>query len=60
MIRSVMVDQYIDMPDLLEMQIKKGKTVSVFPIHEYWKDVGQIEDYESANDSFSNGFSLDD
>jgi dTDP-glucose pyrophosphorylase len=60
MIRSVMADQYIDMPDLLEMQIKKGKTVSVFPIHEYWKDVGQIEDYESANDSFSNGFSLDD
>jgi len=60
MIRSVMVNQYIDMPDLLEIQIKKGKTVSVFPIHEYWKDVGQMDDYVSANNSFSNGFSLDD
>jgi NDP-sugar pyrophosphorylase family protein len=60
MINSVKVDQCIDMPNLLEQQIKKGKNVSVFPIHEYWKDIGQMEDYQSANNSFVNGFSLDD
>ena len=60
MINSVKVDQYIDMPNLLEQQIKKGKNVSVFPIHEYWKDVGQMKDYQSANNSFANEFSLDD
>ena len=60
MIRSVEVNQYVDMPDLLETQINNGKTVNVFPIHEYWKDVGQMDDYVSAKNSFSNGFSLDD
>ena len=40
----------IDMPNLLEKQIKKGKSVSIFPIHEYWQDIGQINDYESANE----------
>ena len=50
----------IDMPNLLEQQIKKGKSVSIFPIHEYWLDIGHMKEYESAHDSFSNGFTLDD
>ena len=50
----------IDMPNLLEKQIKKGKSVTIFPIHEYWLDVGHLKEYESAHESFSNGFSLDD
>lgn len=60
MIGKVKVGDHIDMPDLLEQQIKEGRNVNVFPIHEYWKDVGQIHEYQSVNDSFSNGFSLDD
>jgi NDP-sugar pyrophosphorylase family protein len=48
------------MPNLLEKHIKKGKSVSIFPIHEYWLDVGRVKEYESAHESFSNGFSLDD
>jgi len=60
LISNVKVDQNIDMPDLLEQQIKNGKNVNVFPIHEYWKDIGQIDDYQSANTSFPNGFSIDD
>ena len=49
--------EHIDMPNLLEKQIKDGQTVNVFPIHEYWQDIGQINDYQSANKSFSNEFS---
>ena len=60
LINKVKAGDYIDMPDLLEQQIKDGKTVSIFPIHEYWKDIGQIQDYQHADDSFNNGFSLDD
>jgi len=60
MINKVKAGNYIDMPDLLEQQIEEGKAVNVFPIHEYWKDVGQIEDYQHADKSFSNGFTLDD
>ena len=50
----------IDMPNLLEKQIKKGKSVSIFPIHEYWLDIGHMKEYKKAHDSFSNGFTLDD
>jgi dTDP-glucose pyrophosphorylase/predicted transcriptional regulator len=38
----------MDMPQLLENQIKENIQVSVFPIHEYWLDIGQIEHLEKA------------
>jgi len=60
MISKVSAGEFIDMPDLLEQQINEGRDVNVFPIHEYWKDVGHIKEYQSVNNSFSNGFSLDD
>jgi len=60
MISKVKAGDYLDMPTLLEQQITEGRTVNVFPLHEYWKDVGRIEEYQSVNNSFSNGFSLDD
>jgi dTDP-glucose pyrophosphorylase len=60
MISKVKVGEKIDMPDLLEKQIKKGLKVSVFPIHEYWKDIGHINDFQNVSKSFDNGFSLDD
>ena len=60
LVNTVNPNTPIDMPNLLEKQIKKGKSVSIFPIHEYWLDVGHMEEYESAHDSFINGFTLDD
>tara|TARA_B100000795_G_C22731076_1_gene411399 strand:+ start:5 stop:1066 length:1062 start_codon:yes stop_codon:yes gene_type:complete len=60
LIDKVKEGEYIDMPNLLEQQMKEGGNVSVFPIHEYWKDIGHLEEYLSVNDSFNNGFSLDD
>lgn len=50
----------IDMPYLLEQQISNGESVSIFPIHEYWADIGSMREYQKAQNSFSNGFSLDD
>ena len=43
---------YLDMPNLLEAQIENGQKVSVFPIHEYWLDIGRMEEYESAHQTF--------
>jgi dTDP-glucose pyrophosphorylase len=40
---------YIDMPHLLEREIKKGKNVNVFPLHEFWLDIGNMNEFESAN-----------
>ncbi len=42
----------IDMPSLLESECNKENKVSVFPIHEYWLDIGQLHDYEKAQKEF--------
>ena len=38
----------IDMPTLLENKIKLSKDVGVFPIHEYWLDIGQLDEFKKA------------
>jgi dTDP-glucose pyrophosphorylase len=37
-----------DMPDLLRETIKTGEQVNMFPIHEYWLDIGRVEEYRQA------------
>jgi len=45
------------MPTLFEKLIaEKEKSIS-FPIHEYWLDIGRIEEFEKANDEFYEVFS---
>ena len=60
LVNKVNPNTSIDMPNLLEQQIKEGKSVSIFPIHEYWLDIGHMKEYESAHESFNNEFTLDD
>lgn len=37
-----------DMPTLLQKLVEKGEKVNVFPIHEYWLDIGRMEDLQRA------------
>ena len=39
----------LDMTELISYTINKGEKVTVFPIHEYWLDVGQIADLNRAS-----------
>jgi len=48
LIKKVDGKSYLDMPDFLEKELDIGK-VNAFPIHEYWLDIGQMEEYEKAN-----------
>ena len=48
LVRSVKQGTRIDMPTLLEWQIDRGKTVNMFPIHEYWLDIGRMDDFNKA------------
>jgi dTDP-glucose pyrophosphorylase len=41
------------MPALFEKVKKAHKPIFAFPIREYWIDIGQIEDYERANQELS-------
>ncbi len=43
---------FVDMPCLLEKQIEKGEQVNTFPLHEYWLDIGRIEEFERANKEY--------
>lgn len=45
---SVPKNKHIDMPTLLEEKISAGDDVLMFPIHEYWLDIGRIDDFNRA------------
>ncbi len=42
-------EKYFDMTDLFLLAIKKELKTAAFPIHEYWLDIGQIDDLNQAN-----------
>ncbi|MDP2715675.1 nucleotidyltransferase family protein [Rheinheimera sp.] len=46
--KSVQKNQRLDMPTLLEQAIANNNDVLMFPIHEYWLDIGRIADYQRA------------
>lgn len=52
LVRSVQPGTRIDMPTLLERQIVAGREISMFPIHEYWLDIGRMEDFQRAQQEF--------
>ncbi len=47
---------YFDMPTLFEKLIALKKETAVFPIREYWLDVGQLADYDRANGEYRDIF----
>jgi dTDP-glucose pyrophosphorylase len=44
-IRRIPPRQRLDMTDLIQRLLDEGGTVTSFPIHEYWADIGQLRDY---------------
>ena len=55
-ISQVDSNQHIDMPSLLESIIKQNEVVSMFPLHEYWLDIGQMKDFKQAQVDHARGF----
>lgn len=47
-IESVPKDHHIDMPTLLEQHMHERDNVLMFPIHEYWLDIGRMDDFNRA------------
>ncbi|MEZ8470164.1 nucleotidyltransferase family protein [Vibrio splendidus] len=47
-IQSVEKNLKIDMPTLLERHMEDRQKVLMFPIHEYWLDIGRIDDFNRA------------
>lgn len=49
-------NSYFDMNQLFEGMIDNGEKVSIFPIREYWIDIGEIEDFNQAKLDFHEVF----
>lgn len=48
LIASVEKDIAVDMPTLLERKIQDTGNVLMFPLHEYWLDIGRLDDFNRA------------
>lgn len=48
--------EYYDMPTLFEKLIAQNQNTVSFPIHEYWLDIGRMNEYEQANREYSEVF----
>ena len=55
-LRDIPRDCAIDMPNLLNKKIIEGAKINMFPLHEYWLDIGQIGDYKRANGEYKEIF----
>lgn len=45
-------ETFYDMPTLFEKLMELGKKTTAFPIHEYWLDIGQVDDFQRANENY--------
>lgn len=52
--KMVSPGEFTNMTDLIEELIELGKTVTSFPVMEYWLDIGQIADYNKAQNDVTN------
>ncbi|MBR8842645.1 nucleotidyltransferase family protein [Pseudoalteromonas sp. JC3] len=46
----------LDMPDLINSCLQSNEKISMFPIHEYWLDIGRMSDFERAQSDIINFF----
>ena len=47
-IKKIDKGEYLDMTNLLAQEISNLEQINMFPIHEYWQDIGQHEQFEQA------------
>lgn len=58
LISRVGVNERVDMTDLIERCLNNRELVSMFPVHEYWLDIGKMVDFSQAQKEFMQGGSF--
>lgn len=53
LVQTVRPHQKLDLPTLLMNEVKLGKEINLYPIHEYWQDVGHPEELLAAEDRYN-------
>ena len=54
--RSVDGIRYLDMPSFLNSKLNGGEQINVYPVHEYWVDIGRMDEYQLARENYSEEF----
>ncbi|MBZ9635312.1 nucleotidyltransferase family protein [Clostridium sp. FP1] len=57
-VKYIKEDEVYNMTDLIEDAMNNDYTSGIYEITEYWKDIGQIEDYRKANTDIHKFFKL--
>ncbi len=55
-INQIPQDTFLDMPDIFKQLIQGKKTTTIFPVSDYWLDIGRMDDFERANSDFASIF----
>jgi len=59
-VAQVQEERYLDMPDLFNQLIDEQKKAVIFPIRDYWMDIGRIDDFHQAESDYGDVFQSDD
>jgi dTDP-glucose pyrophosphorylase len=51
-LEAIPSNQFYNMTDLIEAAIESGQKVSVYPVHEFWTDIGSPSDLANAQQIF--------
>ena len=51
-IKKINKSSYMDMPDFIQYLISNNNQINMFPVYEYWLDIGQINQYEQAQKDY--------
>lgn len=49
-------EEFFDMPDLFNQLIQANKKTTIYPIRDYWMDIGRIDDFHQAQDDYGSMF----
>ena len=49
-------EEFFDMPQLFDELIASGKKTTVFPVREYWLDIGRMDDFQRAQEEYGEMF----
>lgn len=52
-VNMVPKDTFYDMPDLFSSLLEDGDKPGVFPINEYWLDIGRMSEYKKADKAYA-------
>ena len=51
-VAQVNKEEFFDMPQLFDELIAMGKKTTVFPVREYWLDIGRMDDFQRAQEEY--------